>query len=790
MTFGYLTNDLQPMVIYSKAYGSCGEQSILQTALCRAFFIPAYVVGCRGEDHQWNQYLDPQSGRWNHWDINYGVSGIGNVWVSGEGVNHTRKTISTITAFGPDNTVWPVTGSVLVPPGSGYMPEDSGYTHTAHVDILVTDPAGTPVEGAMVLARSHWENANSVSEFNYTDETGSCVFQLGWEPNGGYTIDVISPFGSAGSSNITFSEGKFYSINYTVPCMVPQRQIVSVPDVGSDSDISVMRRLFPVPYFSRSLYSIDDNNGSESYGSPGWIHWSTTVAPGAPLYMNAENFRDYRNGLNCKAVPDPFIPESDDTCYAVLDNRNSIFTWSEWHLPPSECPLVDETSYNASTWLAEAPPHRDPVTASCRPGSSYSGSDDNLSWIMYYQNLELQQDNADDPLSAERILGPFRIPAGERSLDIGSTSDQPGLDIDLFLFVDRNANRAVDGMSELAARSTSPTSNESISLAEPDSTVAYWIYIHGWQVPDEGGTIDLGLSFEPEMFDVHSLSPIGYQVSLPQEFSFATASDTMETGDIYLLAGDNMISPEKAENRWHFETPLNMAIFDTGSVGIFRSDGGLIENLKWNVSLDSIPPELTYVSVTVDSASMEALVEVVCTDEISGVSEVAASIDSIDNTRLVLRGDSIRSCRMDISPFSEQTVSIGVSFTDSAGNGSIEKFNIDVPLRPAVLFRSVYPSRSVYDHRPILQVYTDFRDSPTVWNAAAVLTDSSGSFQQALSPFVIDGNIIQFRPEESLDDGNYIVNIQITDKDNSIIAEHSWNFCIDTMTLYSDEISL
>ncbi|MCK4806328.1 MAG: transglutaminase domain-containing protein, partial [Candidatus Aegiribacteria sp.] len=269
MTFGYMTNDLQPMVIYRKAYGSCGEQSILQTALCRAFFIPAYVVGCRGEDHQWNHYLDPESGRWNHWDINYGVSGIGNVWVSAEKINHTGKTISTITAFGPENEVWSVTGSVLVPPGSGYMPEDSGYTSTAHVDILVSDPAGTPVEGAMVLARSHWENANSVSGFDYTDESGLCDFQLGWEPNGGYTIDVISPFGSAGSSNIAFNEGKFYSISYTVPCREPQRQTIFVPETDTPSNISVMSKLFPVPYYSRSLYSIADDNGSESYRSPG-----------------------------------------------------------------------------------------------------------------------------------------------------------------------------------------------------------------------------------------------------------------------------------------------------------------------------------------------------------------------------------------------------------------------------------------------------------------------------------------------------------------------------------------
>ncbi|MCD4702507.1 MAG: hypothetical protein K8S24_11680, partial [Candidatus Aegiribacteria sp.] len=365
---------------------------------------------------------------------------------------------------------------------------------------------------------------------------------------------------------------------------------------------------------------------------------------------------------------------------------------------------------------------------------------------------------------------------------IGCTGDQTGLDVDIFLFIDRNANRAVDDMSELAASSTSPTSNENISLAEPDTSVAYWIYMHGWQVPEEGGTVDLGFSFDPEMLAVHSLRPTGYQSSTPQLFSFMTVSDTLETGDIYLLAGENAVFPEKTEDRWYFEDPLNTAGIDTGSVEIFGSDGELIENIPWNVCLDSIPPELTSLSVSVDSAGMEVLVEAVCTDDLSGLSEAVSFIDSLENTRLPLRGDSIRSCRMDIAPFSEQSISIVVSFTDSAGNETKEYFHIDVPLRPEVLFSSVYPIGSVYDHRPVLQVYADFRDDLTGWSAAASLSDSSGVFREELRPFVIDGNIIQFRPEEPLDDGYYTVIVRIAEQGESITAEHSWSFTVETMT--------
>ncbi|MCD4708939.1 MAG: VCBS repeat-containing protein [Candidatus Sabulitectum sp.] len=778
MSFGYMTNDLQPMIIYRKAYGSCGEQSILQTALCRTFFIPAYVVGCRGEDHQWSHYLDPGSGRWNHWDINYGISGIGNLWVSGEGVNHARKNISTISAFGPDGEVWPVTGSVLVPPGSGYMDSDSGYTHTAQVEISVADPNGVPVDGAMVMIRSHWKNANSVSEFNYTDETGKCTFFPGWEPNGGYTVDIVSPFGSAGSTNISFTEEKSYRISYTVPCIIPSEQIISLPESDSSRRISVSGRLFPVSYFAGTLYSLSDSSGSNLFRGRSWIPWRQSESQGEMLFMNTENFRDYRNGLNCNAVRHPFIPEPGDTCFAVLDNRSSFFTWREFSfLRHSD---ADEVISDASLWLQRHAEDREPIAALCTPDSSFAGSDGNTGWIMHYQDLELQQDDPDDPLSAVQILGPFRIPAGERSLSIESTSDQPGLDMDLFLFKDHNANRLLDGMSELESNSTSPTSSESISLEEPDFSAVFWIYMHGWHVDEEGGTFDLGLSFEPEMLAVHSLSPTGYQRSMPQEFSFATAADTLETGDIYLQSGEIVIFPEKEENLWCFETLSQGEFFADGSVQIFLSSGELLETLQWDFYPDSIAPELFFHSAEVDYSTMKVLIEVESTDEFSGIEKVVVSVDTMENTTLVLREDSIWNCSVDFLPFSGETVSVEVCAVDSAGNETAESCEIDVLPRPAVVFSSVYPSKSVYDHTPILQLFADFEDTISGWSAVAIL--SGNEFMEELTAFALDGNIIQFSADEFLQDGEYTVNVQILESDGAIAAEHSWSFTVETMT--------
>ncbi len=772
MSFGYQTNDLQPMTIYGKAYGSCGEQSILQTALCRAFFVPAYVVGCRGEDHQWNQYLDPASGKWNHWDVNYGISGIGGVWISGEGVDHEGKTISTISAFGPAGRVWSVTGDVLVPGGSGYMEGDSGYTRTATVDILVTDPSGQPVEGAMVLVKSHWNNANAITVFDYTDRAGLCVFDLGWEPNGGYTIDVISAYGSAGSMNIGFNEDNHYSVNYTVPYNIPQRQEISLVDSGS-AGIPVVEKFYPVPYFTGSLYSIDSDENEDFVRNTDWVPWREMESTGTVFYMNGENFRSYRNGRSCNAAGYPFIPDEGDSCYAVLDNRNSMFTWIEYEVPH----LMNLQAGNQPFSLENHTEDRVPVAGSGFNDNSFEFNQNGVHWINSYPDFEIHQDDPDDPLSSDLVIGPFKIPSGERSLSIGTSSDTANLDLDLFLFVDRNGNRAVDGMEELLTSSTSATSSEIVFITEPDTSAAYWIYLHGWQVEENSGLIHLGLSFQPDMITAHSLSPMGYQMILPQQFTFATV-DSFSQGDIYLKSGETVIYPGKQEELWYFETDSPSNFFADGSVDLYLSNGELIESLQWNFSLDSIPPVFCIHSDGIDHRTMQGVIEVECEDDsLSGIQGVTITVDSLETVPMVLLGDSIWNCTLDFLPFSGETVSLEVCVVDSAGNETTENFQMSTVTRPEVVFSSIYPAETgtVYDHTPVLQVFADIENAVPGWTAEATVHG------QVLEP-LIDGEIIQFFVKEFLPDGEHRAKIQILAPDGEITGEYRWTFTVGTMS--------
>ena len=775
MSFGYSTNDLQPMVIYRKAYGSCGEQSILQTALCRTFMIPAYVVGCRGEDHQWAHYLHPGSGKWDHWDINYGLKGIGGIWVSGEGVDHGGKTISAITAFGPDNTVWPVTRSAIASPGSGYMSGDSGYTETADVMITVEDPAGRPVEGALVLARSHWENANSVSWFEYTDALGRCGFQLGWEPNGGYTFDVVSPFGTTGSLNTSFSEGERYSLTYNVPCTMPLPQQIDMPGSSSGIDTTVICRLYPVNYYANSLYSIELEEGEPA--TPGWTEWDVAASGGSILFMDGLNFRRYRNGLNCRAVDGPFIPEPGDTCYAVLDNRGAMFVWRVFDFPVEQRDRV--TPAADVSWLRDTLAGPIPLVLPCLTGTDGPAAEQGHSWTYSLKDLQIFQDDPSDPLAAGHVTGPFRVPPGERLLQVETSTAVEGTDIDMFVFRDSDGNISVDGMEEMFSSSTTPTSAERVSLPVEDTTSVYWVYVQGWQVPEAPAAVDLGFSFHPEFVPVRDLEPTGYVASLPDSFSFRLAGPDPLCVPMLVFQGDT-VRPVRTGDRWSVPAAVFPEDFMTGEVEVVTDGSEHLGTASWNVRVDSLPPELRQISLSVDTASMTCSVEIAAFDAVSGVMSLSVSSDSLPEVRC-RSNDSTWTCSIDLLPAAGGTAELEFICSDSAGNAVTEPLTLPVPGRPLVVFGHAYPVRTVYDHRPVLQVRADTEHDPEELSASASLSDTSGAAVLEMGPAVLDGRLVQFLPREPLQDGHYRATVVLRGRLGEVLGEYSWSFEISTM---------
>ena len=790
MEFGYLSNDLQPMVIHRKAYGSCGEQSILQTALCRALLIPSYVVGCRGEDHQWNEFLDPSTGRWTHWDVNYGSPAISHIWVSGEGVDHGGKTISTITAFGPDDVTWQTTGNTLAVPGSGYMPGDSGYTPTASVSILVTDARGAPVEGAMVLARSHWDRQNMVSTVEYTDLQGRCAFDLGWEPYGGYTIDVISPFGAGGSSSISFEEGGIYSLEYRLPGTAPADRSVLTPDTDEPGavgpgilPVSDLALSYPVSYYTGQLYSLDLAEEDEEPGYRGARWFSTEPEPVTDglLYMDGANFAAFSAGADCRALQRPFEPVPGDTCFALLDNSGSMFAWRSVTLSPEVREPAAPLEPDEIQWLSSPVPPRIFERVVSQLIHPEDPQEEGHAWISSIEGIELRQDDPDDPLSSGWILGPFMVPAGERSLLIASTGLTGGMDMDMYLFADGNGNRQVDGMHELTSSSTSPTSNEEIYLPDPDPGTVYWLYLLGWSVPEEGGTLNLGMGFEPELLLVDSMHPVGTAPAAPDRFSFRLASSVDHPVAPVAAFGEIEIRPvSDGGGEWYFRAPSEVPLDAPLELRIRDGSGETLETVEWELLIDTEPPVILGESLSVDSGRMLLVAEFTAFDAPGGIvsAELLAGEDTIE---LSLSGDSLWSGSLDLLTRSGTTSSLLCRFTDGAGNLSLtDTLTVSVPERPAVMFGFIQPTGVTYDHAPLVQVAPDFGEEPGDWIAEAFLQGPGGEVT-SLEPAFSDGAVVQFRPPVTLPDGLYRATVTVLDHAGDLLGTHSWEFTISSM---------
>ena len=864
MSFGYLTNDLQPLLIYAKGYGSCGETSTICSTICRLLLIPAYIVGCRGEDHQWSEVWDAQTGQFAVWNCDASASNFGHIWGPGEGGNHGGKTISTIMAFGPDDAIWPTTTSAANPAGSGYMPDDRGYTPTAHVTIRVQDANGLPVDGAMVVARSHWNRANMLSMLQYTDLSGRCTFDLGWEPHGGYTIDVLSSLGTAGSMSLPVTEGESYEVTYRLPGTLPsQSELIVNPDGTLTSDgvklrvrstESFSQRVYARSFFTGQRYRISSQIGQKTgYTGTRWYPQDQAASCGQAVLMNQEHFRAFVRGEMCTALPlGESVPAGD--WFVVCDNRNSLNTWQRFHtafdmVSPAADPeltvaaarlearmgdyfeftgtatdasgiaSVDCSVDGGRTWMAadQLPSADGMYLFGCdgRNGSvlmlpgDYSlqvRATDNTGRITTralpltitptrtFPAQRIQQDDAGNPLSASWVLGPFTIPADERSLSISTRGHTDGMDVDVFLYADRNGNRTRED-NEKIADSTTPTSNERLFVDEPDTNAVYWLYIHGWQVPEATGRLDVTLSFEPGRVQITELSPAG-------------VINRLEAGGIRAridAPADAEVIARVDMDPWEITRDESGRVVLVPPPGVTLQDGDhivtlevpdLAQVLHWQFTLDSTPPSVEkFYSEGVDDTLR---VEVQVADSFSGVAGVTAALADDKAVRLKQDAEHPELWTGRVPRINHPPGEIGITLTvtDQAGNTTTDTRRVKLPMPPQappaesvgpVTFFRIHPGKGTPDTRPTIQAYWRLQEGVAATRVRARVTNADGKVvaerEQAASPL----GYIAFRPVEPLAPGEYTMRVELTLAGNHQPAVHESTFTVAPMTWQDDK---
>lgn len=495
MRFGYKTQDLQPLVIFKKRYGSCGEQSILLAAFARTFLIPIYVVMDRGEDHQWNEFWE--KGKWHHWDLNFKAEkAIDHPMSSAEGMGAPgqKKTVSAVIAWHPDDTFHPVSWR---------------YTGTAHVTFNIVDSGGRPVENALVVVRSHWNNRNSISIWGYTNRLGKVNFDLGYEPLG-YTLDVLSVAGMSGITNFFVEEGDTYHFTVRMPDKVPCEH----KHFEAASSILAIRN-----FVTGNPYRITSKFLKDSIGYRGTGKTLYYFNAGHIIKINREKKIIFKNPscLNYRIV------SAEVATKPVLEfkaDKNSIYSGEKIRFELKIFPLTYFKKFELH--LGEKVTEFEPThetgnnytfehnVNSIYPGTykvfiTGTGIDGRkvssnklkitLKPVKIYHGLVYQDECTSSHPSGSYIFGPIFIRDSIPFIYFNVTSNSEGADIDIFLFRDKNGNGKIDDMKELVKKSTSPLSTEKVFIPYPEKGT-YWLYIQGCTIPNPPVKFKLITSFK------------------------------------------------------------------------------------------------------------------------------------------------------------------------------------------------------------------------------------------------------------------------------------------------------
>jgi Transglutaminase-like superfamily/FG-GAP-like repeat len=530
--FGYLTGDLYPWHIFRKHYGSCGEQSQLFSSCARTVLIPNYIVTNSGEDHQWNEVWLPQG--WTHAD--------GSVDDARMYEHGWKKPVSTVWGWRGDDMFFPTTKTVHNKEyeDRDYI-SDSGYTDTASVEFTILDIKGNSVEGAMILVRSGWRGRNGISIWGYSNAEGKASFDLGFEAY--YIIDCISPYGSTGLSRFVVEEGRDYSVTLHVPGVAPISSVrLSSPDnVSGEVEIdvdSVEEHLRPPNRRTSFGYRIGsylaDNygyRGLKDYPHP-VIATQTKLSLGGYNYAveTGSEFGISKKG-SFKISNDTNLSWKKITLTARVEFENfnidiglpdeSIKVKSaealklEFELK-STSPIVSlEWSWDEKEWFelnadhvvetgTGGPPNPGIRTLYVRAGALYQDGvrtktesvEIEILPTNEFVNQPVFQDPRNPLESVSWKIGPFTIPEELDYFLITTSSMTASLDLDIFLYQDKNGNGDISEKGERIATSTNPSCDEKILLKDPE-TGPYYLLCQGCTCPDKNSKFNLKFSSVP-----------------------------------------------------------------------------------------------------------------------------------------------------------------------------------------------------------------------------------------------------------------------------------------------------
>ncbi len=232
----------QPVRIYKKHIGRCGENSDMRLAIGRLALIPVVPVASISTDHVWNEFWLE---RWIHWD---GEVDNPKMYEKGWG-----KKFGSVFQERSDGRLFSVT--------------DRYYSETCQLTINVTDENGLPLDGVRVfLFTTGLYSDVAFDNYDVTDATGKVHFVIGADRT--YYVQIISKYGRipAQAEEVQVIIGNalkdiHYQKTFELPVKQVSREAQALALQPTDSPAAMVRLDLTVK--KQALYAADVFNDLE-----------------------------------------------------------------------------------------------------------------------------------------------------------------------------------------------------------------------------------------------------------------------------------------------------------------------------------------------------------------------------------------------------------------------------------------------------------------------------------------------------------------------------------------------
>ena len=290
----------QPVRIYDKHIGRCGEHADMRAAIARIGLIPATSILSISGDHTWNHFWDEQ---WIHWDS--------------PDVNNPLLY---------ENGWGKVFGSVFEIKSNGFLTAvtDMYSEGWATLEIYVLDDEGSPVDGARVILCT--SSSNTTDNISITNSEGKCEFIVG--DNRSYSFYVSSPVGNCSYQQIVDNtvDGETYTYSVNLLGTLPglDYETITVPaDYTDDYKIAAEFTLEKDVIYGTIPMDDTDNTFLCEATDGGMINFFMTDNTNFDQYQAGESFSTFNQLIDAETGSIDFDIPADDSWTAFWDNSTN-----------------------------------------------------------------------------------------------------------------------------------------------------------------------------------------------------------------------------------------------------------------------------------------------------------------------------------------------------------------------------------------------------------------------------------------------------------------------------------